>query len=357
MRRNRTSNAAIVIGWINYGKAADCGETMKNQLMIQRLTELGVHCRIIDIKGWRKRHWVFFQLAWDLVTHKNDTIIFSSSAANTYPMMKIMYRVGWKQKTVHWVIGGLFGERVMNGFFDREVIKIIDHTLVKSPLMKEQLDNCGIRDVRVVPNFKPISYYPDIGWRKNHDETRIIRFVYLSRIIPQKGCDYIIEAACALNDRGLQDRFEIDFYGKIDDGYKKSFLQSLSELDNVHYSGFLNLRENTGYDILSRNDMMLFPTYWPGEGFAGVFIDAQISGLPMIATDWRHNKYFLKENQTAVFIPVHDVDALTEKMKVCIQGEFDLYAMAQECPKLAMDFDTKSVITAKLLKDINVLKS
>ena len=131
----------------------------------------------------------------------------------------------------------------------------------------------------------------------------------------------------------------------------------MSELDNVHYSGFLNLRENTGYDILSRNDMMLFPTYWPGEGFAGVFIDAQISGLPMIATDWRHNKYFLKENQTAVFIPVHDVDALTEKMKVCIQGEFDLYAMAQECPKPAMDFDTKSVITAKLLKDINVLKS
>ena len=153
MRRNRTSNAAIVIGWINYGKAADCGETMKNQLMIQRLTELGVHCRIIDIKGWLKRHWVFFQLAWDLVTHKNDTIIFSSSAANTYPMMKIMYRVGWKQKTVHWVIGGLFGERVMNGFFDREEIKIIDHTLVKSPLMKDQLDNCGIRDVRVVPNF------------------------------------------------------------------------------------------------------------------------------------------------------------------------------------------------------------
>lgn len=79
MRGNRTSNAAIVIGWINYGKAADCGETMKNQLMIQRLTELGVHCRIIDIKGWLKRHWVFFQLAWDLVTHKkrhNHFLVF-----------------------------------------------------------------------------------------------------------------------------------------------------------------------------------------------------------------------------------------------------------------------------------------
>ena len=30
---------AIVVGWINKGKEADCGETMKNQLMIKRLEE------------------------------------------------------------------------------------------------------------------------------------------------------------------------------------------------------------------------------------------------------------------------------------------------------------------------------
>lgn len=58
-----------------------------------------------------------------------------------------------------------------------------------------------------------------------------------------------------------------------------------------------------------------------------------------------------------MLIPVHDVDALTEKMKACIKGEFDLYAMAQECQKSVRNFDTKSVITAKLLKDINVPKS
>lgn len=160
-----------------------------------------------------------------------------------------------------------------------------------------------------------------------------------------------------MNTQGLQDRFEVDFYGKIDDGYQKSFLQKISELDNVHYSGFLNLLEKTGYDTLSRYDMMLFPTYWPGEGFAGVFIDAQISGLPMIATDWRHNKYFLKENQTAILIPVHNVEALIEKMKACIHGELNLYAMSRECQRTAKNFDTKSVITAKLLKDINVLRS
>ena len=55
MRLKQSTKGVIVIGWINNGKQADCGETMKNQFMIQRLTTLGVKCRIIDIKGWRKR--------------------------------------------------------------------------------------------------------------------------------------------------------------------------------------------------------------------------------------------------------------------------------------------------------------
>ena len=45
--------SAIIIGWINKGKPADCGETMKNQLMIRKLVELGIKCRLIDFKNWK----------------------------------------------------------------------------------------------------------------------------------------------------------------------------------------------------------------------------------------------------------------------------------------------------------------
>lgn len=267
-------------------------------------------------------------------------------------MMKLMYRLGWKQKTVHWVIGGLFGERVKSGFFNRDVIKIINHTLVESPQMKEELDECGISDVRIVPNFKPIDYIPDISWRKGPISNRKIKFVYLSRIIPQKGCDVILDAVNTLNDVGLGNSFEVDFYGKIDEVYEVHFKQRVSELKNVRYSGFLNLREKKGYDILSKYDMMLFPTFWPGEGFAGIFIDAHISGLPIIATDWMHNRYFLKEGKTATFISPHSSTELSNKMKSCIEGKYDLYKMAQECQKEAFYYDVKNVITTKLLQDI-----
>lgn len=355
MGRNESIKGVIVIGWINKGKAADCGETMKNQLLVQRLEELGVRCRQIDVKGWRKHPWIFIQLAWDMIVHHNNTIIFSSSAANTYPMMKMMYKLGWKQKTVHWVIGGLFGERVQKGFFERRVVGIIDHTIVESPLMKAQLESCGIKGVKVVPNFKPINYYPDIEWKSKVPKNRIVRFVFLSRIIPEKGCDYILTAARLLNEKGYADWFDINFFGKIDSRYKNTFMKKVEKLDNVKYAGFLNLREQEGYDTLSRYDAMLFPTYWMGEGFAGIFIDAMISGLPIIATDWMHNKYLLKDGETAMFIPAHDAKALAIKMQECIDCRVDLAAMAFHCQQTAQSYDTKKVITRELLKEINII--
>lgn len=83
MRCNNLTKGAIIIGLINKVKVADCGETIKNRLQVQRLEELGVKCRQKDVKGWCKHPWIFLELAWILIAHHNDTIIFSSSAANT----------------------------------------------------------------------------------------------------------------------------------------------------------------------------------------------------------------------------------------------------------------------------------
>lgn len=350
--------SAIIIGWINKGKPADCGETMKNQLMIRKLVELGIKCRLIDLKNWKKHPWIFLQLIWTLLIHKKDTIIFSTSTINVYPMMKLMKRIKWKQPTIHWVIGGTLGEKVKKKTFDKDVIGYMNWTIVESNLMVQQLTTCGVKNIFQLPNFKPINYYPDItdrvkNWTK--DVKRPIHFVFLSRIMAEKGCDYIIDAARQLNEMGYKDKFTIDFYGKIAETYRTNFLLKLESLQNVEYKGFLNLQSDKGYDKLSQYDLMLFPTYWKGEGFAGVFIDAFISGVPMIITDWAHNKQFMKEGETALFIPVHNVTALRDKMKNCIERQYDIGKMALICQQNAENYNVDKVITKELLKKLNLL--
>lgn len=346
---------AIIIGWINKGKTADCGETMKNQLMIQRLEKLGIKCRPIDFKNWRKHPWVFLELAWNMLIHKDNTVIMSSSAINIYPMLKFLKLIRWKQNLVHWVIGGNLDSCIEKGVYKPEVLDYPNWTLVESELLQKRLQAYGIHNVLQVPNFKPIFYYPDIRPRFEKVDKKI-RFVFLSRIIPEKGCGIIINSARLLNDNGYSDKFIVDFYGKIAETYKTEFLNSLSNIGNVSYKGFLDLRTPKGYDLLASYDMMLFPTYWKGEGFAGIFMDAFISGLPLIASDWGHNRYILKEQEVALFVSAQDKISLYNAMLDCINGKINLVDMAICSQHEARKYDIDNVITNKLLREINIIE-
>jgi glycosyltransferase involved in cell wall biosynthesis len=171
----------------------------------------------------------------------------------------------------------------------------------------------------------------------------------------EKGCNEIIAAAKLLNEWGMEDRYVVDFYGKVADDYRMTFENGISQLSNVKYQGFLDMRQTEGYDKLATYDMLLFPTCWRGEGFAGIFIDAFVAGLPMIITDWAHNSQFVKEGETGLFIPVHDAKALAQKMKECIEGMYDISKMKEWCQIEAKKYDVRNIITEELLKKIKIL--
>ena len=305
---------------------------------------------VLDFYKKNCHPWVFLQALWAFVSQPKATIIFSTSAKNIYGILKLFKVLGLRRNIIHWVIGGAFADNVQKGIFRADVFGIAKHTLVESPLMVTQLKECGIKGVRQIYNCKPIPYYPAIRQPKG-----VFRFVFLSRIMPEKGCGDILEAARQMNSQGLAERFSIDFYGKIDDGYKPVFETALASLPNVHYAGYLDLTQPAGYDRLAEYDVMLFPTYWKGEGFAGAFIDAFIAGLPLIASEWAHNRQFLREGETALFIPVHDVQALVRKMQECIEGRVDVLRMKNFCQTEAKKYCTSNVITPSLLKEIDLL--
>ena len=339
----------IFVGWVNQGKAPVDGETTKNQYII---AELKKYCKVIvlDFYEKRKHPWVYLQALWAVITQPHATIVLSTSASNIYGMLKWFKKLNLRRNVVHWVIGGTLGDKVKNGIFNANIIGYAKHTLVESPLMLRQLEDCGVAGVIQVPNFKLINYLPKVSVPQD-----VIRFVFLSRIMAEKGCNEILTAAKLLNEWGMQDQYIVDFYGKVADDYKTTFEEGLSKLQNVKYQGFLDMRQKEGYDKLATYDMLLFPTYWKGEGFAGIFIDAFVAGLPMIITDWAHNSQFVKEGETGLFIPVHDAKALAQKMKECIEGQYDILKMKQYCQIEAKKYDVRRIVTEDLLKKIEIL--
>ena len=339
----------LFVGWVNKGRAPVDGETAKNQYII---AELKKYCKVtvLDFYQKRKHPWIYLQTLWAVVTQPKATIVLSTSASNIYGILKWFKKLNLKRNVVHWVIGGVFGDMVKKGVFNADIIGYAKHTLVESPLMLQQLEECGVKGVIQVPNFKRIDYLPPV-----YSPNDILRFVFLSRIMAAKGCNEILEAAKLLNEWGLQNEYIVDFYGKVADDYKATFKEGVSQLPNVNYQGFLDMRHDEGYDRLATYDMLLFPTFHVSEGFAGIFIDAFVSGLPMIITDWAHNCQFVKEGETGLFIPVQDSEALAYKMKECIEGQHDICRMKELCQIEAKKYDVRSIITGELLKKIELI--
>ena len=346
----------IFVGWVNQGRAPVDGETTKNQYII---AELKRYCKVTVLDFYEKRRhpWVYVQALWALLAKPKATIIFSTSAKNVYSILRLFKGLHVRRDIIYWVIGGAFAKQVRDGKFRADVFNYIKYNLVQCHSMIGELKDAGVTNARFVSNFKPIPYYPDLEKAlAARAKSETIRFVFLSRVMPSKGCDYILEAVRRLNAKGLQHRFSVDFYGKIDAAYREQFLKEVGLLENVAWHGLLDLRTNECYDILSSYHAMLFPTFHPSEGFAGVMIDAFIASLPVLASDWAHNTETITDGEQGIIYPVHNVEALVNVMEKCILGQVDLQAMAHNARAEAPKYEAKNALSEDYLKSIGLVE-
>lgn len=349
--KHKTKHKKIIfVGLVRTGQPAICGETMKNQLITEQLRKYNYDVCIMDFFGWRQRPWIIVNLLLKLLFYPRVPLILSSSSQNIFPVIKLMYFTKSKRVIIFWVVGGDFHTKVAMGVHKIKHVNYITANIVQSDTMALELKKYGVNNAIYVPNSKPIKYIP----QKQSRSSTNIRFVFLSRILPEKGCNLIIEAINQLNTDGFINEYSVDFYGKIDDAYYQEFTSKLGMLENANYKGFLKLREYAEYDEFSKYDVMLFPTFWKSEGFAGVFIDAFIAGLPIIVSDWNHNKEFIKDGKTGIVISPQNVSELAIAMRSVIEKKIDITKMSKNCQAEAMNYDIDKVITKELLEKIGL---
>lgn len=338
------SKKVIFIGGIGDKKTFG-GELTKNKYIIKRLEELGKKVLKVDTYKSRKKIYKLWNLPFVLLFYPKSTLIISSSMGNIYFIIKFLFHFRLKKNVIYWGIGGLFPTLIKEGKYNKKYFEYLKVIIVEGDKMKDTLLESGISNVITMPNFKSIDYIP----HKDYSAKEKTRFVFLSRVIPDKGVDYIIEVVRKLNEEGLNNKFIVDFYGGIESYYKEKFLKDIYLLDNVNYCGSLDLSLNKNIDKLSSYDIMLFPTYWKGEGFPGVVIDAYIAGLPIIASDWSLNTEFIIDNETGFIVETHNVESLYKSMISSIENPEIINKMSINCQARAMSFDVNTLITKEFV--------
>lgn len=346
----KSKNTLILIGGIHLNHKPTCGETMKNQLFLKRFNELFEKVIPVDTFLWQKHPWCLVKMFFVLLFNPKAKVIISGSRSSRF-LINFLYRFPINKHVYFWVVGGDLPIAVRNGLFNTKALNSLVFLPVQGQSMVEELNELGVMNAIFVPNSKPITYHPII---KQHETQTPYRFVFLSRIHPDKGFKEITEACEMLDADGFIGNYSIDFYGSKSPEYATEFDILIAQKEAWNYKGYMDLTTDAGYELLSSYDMMLFPTYWRGEGFPGVVLDANIAGVPIIASDWNLNTEVIENNRTGIIIPTHDSRALFEAMKKVITGKMDLFGMKSACIEHVQQYDFRNVLSEELMKKLKL---
>jgi len=118
------------------------------------------------------------------------------------------------------------------------------------------------------------------------------KFVFVSHIKRTKGVLEILDAA-----KLLPDNYTIDLYGPlVDDAITMDTFNGAK----ANYRGVLTPQEVI--PTLANYDVLLLPSYHPGEGYPGIIIEALSLGIPVIATNWNAIPEIITDGQEGFLI-------------------------------------------------------
>ena len=137
---------------------------------------------------------------------------------------------------------------------------------------------------------------------QEYPDDSIVKFLFISRIMKEKGIDYYLE--CAETIKKEYSNVEFHVCGFCEDEYDGQ-LQEFCERGIVIYHGMIS---NVA-DFIKDMHCIVHPTYYP-EGISNVLLEACATGRPIITTDRSGCREVVKDEYNGYMIPQRDSQAL-----------------------------------------------
>lgn len=297
----------LLIGAFGYKNNNIGGQTIKTRNVCEVLKSK-YEVSYIDTDDIKMNFFLIFNFLFACLRHKH--IYYAGGQSNLkyiFPFIVLIAKLR-KASIVYVTVGGwLYDFLQTNSRLYLVLVKQCKSILVETKFLKNNLELMGFKKVEVIPNFRVIN--TPVQQSMNKLET--ISLVFMARVVKEKGIFIIFDAIEKLkNSQNFQ--FKITFYGPVDKKDRKQFFSKLEKFKELAcYEGVL--KPNDIYTNLTRHDVLLLPTFHPGEGFPGTILDAYISGIPVITTRWKQIPEFVDEGKTG-FLIYHNAEQLADKI-------------------------------------------
>lgn len=304
----------------------DSGPGIKNKTLIQELAHKNVTLEVINTLKPGKLVQVI-NLLKSLFFNESNYYIVATSKNGRRILYPIIYFKKFFNKRFKYILipmgGELANELEQKNFLSKKIFKkaisYSDGLFVESKKLKRNLENnFGFNNVIYLPNFKERSQ-PNLTNYDNisHSNTSNFKCVFLSSIKKTKGVTLPLQPIEELR-KELGINIDYDIYGPIRENYEQELLSELEKYSFAEYKGVIDNNEVS--EKLSEYDLFIFPTYYEGEGFPGVLIDAFIAGRPILCSDNNYNEEIVENEKNGMVFKSKDLNDLKNKLNYLIEN-------------------------------------
>lgn len=293
------------------GKIAD-GQAVRTTIITNELRRRygDENVQTVNTNHWKKNPLKFLLKSIGLLRMSDVFII--APADNGFrvfvPILSFFNRFCHK-KILYVVIGGFLPELLRSKPHYIKMVNKFSGVFVQTNNILNDLNKLGVQNLQILSNPKRLNT------RKEDDVVlntgKQIKACVFSRIYADKGVEDAIAAVNLANEKLGGQYITLDLYGLVPASYKKRLGELINQNSGVVcYKGIIDYDKTV--ETLSDYFVMLFPTYYHGEGFPGNVIDAYNSALPMIATDWLYNADVVLDGKTGLLVSVKNPQELAD---------------------------------------------
>ena len=303
----------------------------------------GTLSRIAHILRNKKEWELLLVQNKDAVIHYNMPLM-KVAIVRDYMLIKVAHKLGMRI-VLHIHGGNYIKGRNRPWYIKRLLNKIFawsKHVIVLGEEEKRILEeDFGVPGIVSLPNC--IDLAAARNFNRNIEGKDILDILYLGRIEPNKGIDYIFDACRALKEDGV--KFNLNFAGKeeIEGQYIPKFKEEFGEDFTFH--GIVSGKKKT--DVLNKCDIFLLPSFFEGlpmslletMSFGQVPVVTPVGSIPTVVTD----------NANGCFIRVKNTEDIVNVMKKLITDRKLCSALSCNAQQTIFDkFDD-----CKYIKELN----
>ena len=151
---------------------------------------------------------------------------------------------------------------------------------------------------------------------KPYPQDDTVNFLYIARVMKEKGIDLYLAAAKEIHDRYPDTMFHI--CGMCDD---KEYLRILEKAETDGYIKYHGEQKDM-VPFFTMAHCVVHPSYYP-EGMSNVLLEAAASARPIVATDRSGCRETVDHGRSGFVVPVKDEAALIDALDQFMQMTWD----------------------------------